>query len=139
MKYCLKGQTYEGLQNWEKAIENYTLVAESYSHDILGDDATFKLAQLYEYRLSDPQKAAEYYKKYCLILEVVCTLPKHVKNTVQSLLSTINTTNKFMQVIYNVTVSVDYDVAEHWLEWMKEEHIPEVMKQVILSSQKYQK
>lgn len=58
-----KGQTYEGLQNWEKAIENYTLVAESYSHDILGDDATFKLAQLYEYRLSDPQKAAEYYKK----------------------------------------------------------------------------
>lgn len=33
-----------------------------------------------------------------------------------------------MQVIYNVTVSVDYDVAEHWLEWMKEEHIPEVME-----------
>jgi hypothetical protein len=32
-----------------------------------------------------------------------------------------------MHVIYNVTVSVDVDVAEEWLDWMKVNHIPEVM------------
>lgn len=30
-------------------------------------------------------------------------------------------------IIYNVTVNVDVDVHEQWLEWMKQTHIPEVM------------
>ena len=30
-------------------------------------------------------------------------------------------------IIYNVTVSIDYDVHDEWLQWMKEVHIPEVM------------
>jgi hypothetical protein len=30
-------------------------------------------------------------------------------------------------VLYNVTVSIDDDVHEEWLSWMKEVHIPEVM------------
>lgn len=30
-------------------------------------------------------------------------------------------------IIYNVTVSVDHDIHEEWLEWMKEVHIPDVM------------
>lgn len=30
-------------------------------------------------------------------------------------------------IIYNVTVSIDYDVHEEWLDWMKTVHIPEVM------------
>lgn len=30
-------------------------------------------------------------------------------------------------VIYNVTVSIDNNVAEEWLQWMKDVHIPEVM------------
>ncbi len=33
-----------------------------------------------------------------------------------------------MQVIYNVTVSVDEDVHHEWLEWMQDVHIPDVMK-----------
>lgn len=32
-----------------------------------------------------------------------------------------------MQVIYNVTVSVDEHKVEEWLLWMKETHIPDVM------------
>jgi len=32
-----------------------------------------------------------------------------------------------MQVIYNVTVSVDTDVCQEWLIYMKEIHIPDVM------------
>lgn len=30
-------------------------------------------------------------------------------------------------ILYNVTVSIDLDVHDDWLRWMKEEHIPDVM------------
>src|SRR5690554_7719004 len=30
-------------------------------------------------------------------------------------------------VVYNVTISIDEAVANSWLEWMKETHIPEIM------------
>ncbi|MBC5775792.1 DUF4286 family protein [Pontibacter sp. KCTC 32443] len=30
-------------------------------------------------------------------------------------------------ILYNVTVSIDNTVADEWLQWMKEVHIPEVM------------
>jgi hypothetical protein len=30
--------------------------------------------------------------------------------------------------IYNVTVSIDPDIADEWLEWMQKEHIPEVLQ-----------
>lgn len=30
-------------------------------------------------------------------------------------------------VVYNVTVSIDENVAEEWLQWMRETHIPDVM------------
>ena len=31
-------------------------------------------------------------------------------------------------IIYNVTVSIDEDVHDEWLTWMREVHIPDVMK-----------
>ncbi|GAB4334804.1 MAG: DUF4286 family protein [Flammeovirgaceae bacterium] len=30
-------------------------------------------------------------------------------------------------IIYNVTVNVEEDIAQEWLEWMKNVHIPEVI------------
>ncbi len=30
-------------------------------------------------------------------------------------------------IIYNVTVKVDHDVAEDWLDWMRNTHIPDVL------------
>lgn len=30
-------------------------------------------------------------------------------------------------ILYNVTVKVDPEVAQEWLEWMRRVHIPEVM------------
>lgn len=30
-------------------------------------------------------------------------------------------------IIYNVTVNVDHDVAEDWLTWMIDAHIPDVL------------
>lgn len=30
-------------------------------------------------------------------------------------------------IIYNVTINIDKDIHEEWLEWMKSVHIPDVM------------
>lgn len=30
-------------------------------------------------------------------------------------------------ILYNITIAIDRSVEEEWLQWMKEEHIPEVM------------
>ncbi|MEO9256832.1 MAG: DUF4286 family protein [Crocinitomicaceae bacterium] len=30
-------------------------------------------------------------------------------------------------IIYNVTVNIDEDVHDEWLEWMRKTHIPDVM------------
>ncbi len=30
-------------------------------------------------------------------------------------------------IVYNVTVNIDHDVHDEWLQWMKEVHIPDVM------------
>jgi TolA-binding protein len=58
-----KAQIYERMQNWTKAIEFYDVVVSSYAHDILGDDAAFRIAKIYDLNLNNPDKAAEYYKK----------------------------------------------------------------------------
>ncbi len=31
-------------------------------------------------------------------------------------------------IIYNVTVKIDLAIHDEWLDWMKTEHIPEVMR-----------
>jgi hypothetical protein len=31
-------------------------------------------------------------------------------------------------IIYNVTVNIDHSVHDEWLKWMKEIHIPDVMR-----------
>jgi len=58
-----KGEIYEQLHNWDKAIELYMLVYENYNHDILADDATIRIARIYDFRLNDKVKASEFYKK----------------------------------------------------------------------------
>lgn len=31
-------------------------------------------------------------------------------------------------VIYNVTIKVDQAIADEWLQWLKEEHIPDIIR-----------
>jgi hypothetical protein len=31
-------------------------------------------------------------------------------------------------IIYNVTCSVDSEIAEEWISWMKDKHIPELLR-----------
>lgn len=33
-----------------------------------------------------------------------------------------------MKIIYNVTVNIDHEVHDDWLQWMKGNHIPDVLK-----------
>ena len=37
-------------------------------------------------------------------------------------------------IIYNVTIKVDASIAAEWLQWMQEEHIPEVLQTGCFSS-----
>ena len=30
-------------------------------------------------------------------------------------------------IIYNVTINIDSDIKDAWLEWMQQEHIPEML------------
>ena len=31
-------------------------------------------------------------------------------------------------IIYNVTIKPDWSIHDEWVKWMKEEHMPELMK-----------
>lgn len=32
-----------------------------------------------------------------------------------------------MMLVYNVTINLDEEIAQEWLEWMRNEHIPDLM------------
>jgi hypothetical protein len=40
-------------------------------------------------------------------------------------------------ILYNVTIQVDPSIHEEWLQWMKEEHIPEVMSTGLFTEYKF--
>jgi hypothetical protein len=39
-------------------------------------------------------------------------------------------------IIYNVTIKVETSIAGQWLQWLREEHIPDVMQTGCFSSHK---
>ncbi|MFN3343188.1 MAG: tetratricopeptide repeat protein [Flavobacteriales bacterium] len=45
------------------AVSHLQNIIDNYGSDILGDDATFKLAELYQFQFNDSEKASELYKK----------------------------------------------------------------------------
>lgn len=40
-------------------------------------------------------------------------------------------------IIYNVTIKVNWTIHDAWLEWMKLEHIPEVMNTGLFSGNRF--
>ena len=54
---------YESEGNWLKAEENYLKIFQFYNKDILADNATFLLAELYLNKLQQPEKAREFYER----------------------------------------------------------------------------
>lgn len=49
--------------NFEKSEANYLKILEYYPTDILADNATFNLAELYKNNLNQPEKAQKYYEQ----------------------------------------------------------------------------
>ena len=50
-------------QQFDECVTQLESITTAYSYDVLADDATFKLAQLYDYVFNNPAKAKEYYGK----------------------------------------------------------------------------
>jgi len=59
----LKSRVYEKQKNTEKAIYYLERITKDYASGLLGDEAIYKLAQIYDYQIDDKKKAIEYYKK----------------------------------------------------------------------------
>ncbi len=59
----MQARLFESLKEPEKAKLNYIKIIEFYGDDILADDATFALAELYRKVFNQPEKAKEFYEK----------------------------------------------------------------------------
>ncbi len=58
-----KSKAMQQQGRWTEAIVFLEDLLKYYTDDILADDALFQLGDIYENRLSDPAKSAEYYKR----------------------------------------------------------------------------
>ena len=56
-----RAQIYFEQRNWTKTAEAYQQIVDSYSFDLLGDDAYYQLARLYDVQIGDSEKAFELY------------------------------------------------------------------------------
>ena len=57
---------YLELGNYEEALVHLQVLHETHSQDILGDDAMYKMAEIYEMYLFDSVKAMEIYKSFLI-------------------------------------------------------------------------
>jgi len=58
-----KARFFTKLRQYDKAIEAYNKVIEIYPEEIRADNSIFELAELYETRFDEPEKAKELYEK----------------------------------------------------------------------------
>lgn len=59
----LKAKTYIKLDSVDKAMDNLKFIIEKFHYDILGDDAYFELAKLYENKLNNKNEAMKVYQE----------------------------------------------------------------------------
>lgn len=59
----LEAQVYEKKRDYQKAAALYQEIVDKYKEDIRADNSLYNLAQLYETRLADPEKAKTLYEK----------------------------------------------------------------------------
>ncbi|UJH90438.1 tetratricopeptide repeat protein [Antarcticibacterium sp. 1MA-6-2] len=58
-----QAELYEEEENWNNAEANYLKILQFYNKSILADNATYNLAQLYNNRMNEPDKARDFYEK----------------------------------------------------------------------------
>jgi tetratricopeptide (TPR) repeat protein len=59
----VKSKIYIHSNQLDQAVVNLQTIIENFSSDLWGDDALFILADLYETKLNQPEKAIELYQK----------------------------------------------------------------------------
>ena len=59
----LKARIFENEKLFEKAADTYETLAIAFEHDILTDNALYALANLYHFKLNQPEKALKTYQK----------------------------------------------------------------------------
>lgn len=64
--FFLKARIWDKQRDYMKAIPLYTEVAEKYKDDIRADNSLYALAQIYELKMKDLEKAKEIYEKIFL-------------------------------------------------------------------------
>jgi len=62
--YFKKGQIFFKQGKYKEAIEAWQRVADVYGDEIYGDDAAFKLAEIYHYKIQDLEKAKLLYQEF---------------------------------------------------------------------------
>jgi tetratricopeptide (TPR) repeat protein len=62
--YFKKGQIFTKMGKYKEAIEAYQRVVDVYGDEIYGDDAMFKMAEIYHYKLQDLEKAKTLYQEF---------------------------------------------------------------------------
>jgi tetratricopeptide (TPR) repeat protein len=61
--YYKKAQVFAQQGKYKEALEAYQRVVDAYGEDIYGDDALFKMAEIYQYNLKDIEKAKATYQE----------------------------------------------------------------------------
>jgi tetratricopeptide (TPR) repeat protein len=62
--YYKKGQVFAQEGKYKEALEAYQRVVDVYGEEIYGDDALFKMAEIYQYNLKDIEKAKALYQEF---------------------------------------------------------------------------
>jgi tetratricopeptide (TPR) repeat protein len=62
--YFKKGQIFTKQGKYKEAIEAYQRVVDVYGDEIYGDDAMFRMAEIYQYKLQDLEKAKALYQEF---------------------------------------------------------------------------
>ncbi|MEP7320434.1 MAG: tetratricopeptide repeat protein, partial [Saprospiraceae bacterium] len=58
-----RARIYSSLKKWDQAIPLYESVVEKYQEGIRCDNSLFELAEIYDFKLNDKEKAKSYYEK----------------------------------------------------------------------------
>ncbi len=58
-----KGKIYIAQHRYDLAIQEFEQIHTNYSYDLLGDDALFRLAEIYEHHVRDTQRAMDLYEQ----------------------------------------------------------------------------
>ena len=122
-----KSEIYLENSEIEKAVEMLKKIETEFFYDILADDAIYTLAEIYQKKLEDKEKAKALYEK--ILLEFKGSIyTSEARKRFRKLRGDNLERKRKSMIIYNVTINIDKEVETHWLDWMKNTHIPDVMQ-----------